>query len=83
MQNTYDIPNNNTQHEDKHELIDIDRLASRLGCSTRHVRRLVAIGRIPRPIKLGALLRWLKTDIDQWMAAGCPHCGKKNAWRSR
>ena len=65
------------------ELIDIDNLATRLGCSTRHVRRLAAGGRIPRPIKLGALLRWLKTDIDQWMAAGCPACGKKPIRRSQ
>ena len=83
MQNTCDRLNNHTHNEDKHELIDIDRLATRLGCSTRHVRRLAAIGRIPRPIKLGALLRWVTTDIDQWMAAGCPHCGKKDVRRSR
>jgi excisionase family DNA binding protein len=69
--------------EPQSELIDIEYLATRLGCSTRHVRRLAAIGRIPRSIKLGALLRWLKTDIDQWMAAGCPHCGKKAIRRSQ
>ena len=65
------------------ELIDIDRLAVRLGCSTRHVRRLAACGRIPRPIKLGALLRWIKADIDQWITAGCPTCGKKTTGRSQ
>lgn len=32
------------------ELIDIEYLAVRLSCSTRHVRRLAATGRIPRPI---------------------------------
>ena len=69
--------------EPQSELIDIEYLATRLGCSTRHVRRLAAIGRIPRPIKLGTLLRWLKTDIDQWMTAGCPHCGKKAIRRSQ
>lgn len=65
------------------ELIDIEYLAVRLSCSTRHVRRLAATGRIPRPIKLGALLRWLKSDIDQWLAAGCPAYGQKNARRYR
>ena len=64
-------------------LLTIEDLSRTLGCSTRHVRRLAASGRIPRPIKLGALLRWLKTDIDHWMVAGCPHCGKKNVRHSR
>ena len=58
------------------ELIGIDVLAKRLDCSSRHIRRLVDSGRIPRPIKLGALLRWIRADIDQWIAAGCPACRK-------
>lgn len=58
------------------ELINIDVLAKRLDCSSRHVRRLVDSGRIPRPIKLGALLRWIRADIDQWIASGCPSCRK-------
>ena len=58
------------------ELINIDLLAKRLSCSSRHIRRLVDSGRIPRPIKLGALLRWIRADIDHWIAAGCPTCRK-------
>lgn len=57
-------------------LIAIEDVAKILGCSTRHVRRLVNANRIPRPIKLVALLRWIKTDIDQWIATGCPSCRK-------
>lgn len=57
-------------------LIAIEDVAAILGCSTRHVRRLVNSNRIPRPVKLGALLRWIKTDVDQWIAAGCPNCRK-------
>ena len=57
-------------------LIDIDDFAKILACSTRHVRRLVDRGRIPQPVKLGALLRWVKTDVDKWIAAGCPNCRK-------
>jgi excisionase family DNA binding protein len=57
-------------------LISIDEVAGILDCSTRHVRRLVDSGRIPRPVKLGALLRWVRTEIDQWIAAGCPNCRK-------
>lgn len=64
-------------------LLTIEDLSRTLGCSTRHVRRLAASGRIPRPIKLGALLRWIKADIDQWITAGCPTCGKKTTGRSQ
>ena len=59
-----------------YQLIEIDSIAQMLKCSTRHVRRLVDSGRIPRPIKLGTLLRWIKSDIDRWFIAGCPSCRK-------
>jgi excisionase family DNA binding protein len=57
-------------------LISIRDIATLLSCSARHVYRLVDARRIPQPIKLGALLRWVKTDIDHWIAAGCPDCRK-------
>jgi len=57
-------------------VITIDDVAALLGCSTRHVRRLADSGRIPRPVKFGALLRWIKADIEQWISAGCPNCRK-------
>lgn len=57
----------------KAELVDIGQLAALLGgCSTRHVRRLADAGRMPRPMKLGALVRWRRADILSWIAAGCP-----------
>ncbi len=62
-------------------LYTIDDIAGILNCSIRHVRRMVDSQRIPQPVKLGSLLRWLKTDIEQWMASGCPHC-KKGTIRS-
>jgi predicted DNA-binding transcriptional regulator AlpA len=58
------------------ELIDINFIAQMLKCSTRHVRRLIEARRIPKPIKLGALLRWVKADIDRWFIEGCPDCRK-------
>ena len=59
------------------KLISIDVVAQRLCCSTRHVRRLVDSGRIPRPIKLGALLRWVHADMDRWIADGCPAISRR------
>jgi len=64
-------------------LLTIEDLSRTLGCSTRHIRRLASSGRIPRAIKLGALLRWLKSDIDHWIAAGCPNCTKRTTRHSQ
>jgi excisionase family DNA binding protein len=53
-------------------LIDVRAVAKMLGCSPRHVYRLADAGKMPAPLKLGALVRWPKTAIEQWIAAGCP-----------
>ena len=58
-------------------LISIHDVATLLDCSTRHIYRLVDARRIPQPIKLGALLRWVRADFEQWIAAGCPDCRKR------
>ena len=38
-------------------LIGIEGVARNLGCSSRHVRRMIDSSRMPRPIKLGSLTR--------------------------
>ncbi|MBI4583068.1 MAG: helix-turn-helix domain-containing protein [Planctomycetes bacterium] len=53
-------------------LLDVEDVARLLTCSTRHVRRLADSGRMPRPLKIGALVRWRRGEIDAWIAAGCP-----------
>lgn len=57
-------------------MLGVTDLAERWGCSTRHVRRLADSGRIPRPIKLGSLLRWSANQIESWEADGCPNVRK-------
>ena len=55
------------------ELLTVREVAYLLGrCSLRHVYRLSDANRMPRPIKLGALTRWRRTEILNWIAAGCP-----------
>lgn len=54
------------------ELLDVKAVASLLDCSTRHVYRLSDSGRLPRPVKLGALVRWRRADVLEWIAGGCP-----------
>lgn len=53
-------------------LLDVEQVASLLRCSTRHVYRLADVGRMPRSIKLGSLVRWRRGEVLDWIAAGCP-----------
>ena len=55
-------------------MLSVDDVARMLGCSSRHVHRLVDAGRMPRPVKLGALVRWSREAIDAWIRGGCPDC---------
>ena len=45
-----------------------------LDCSPQHVRRLHDSGKMPKAIRVGSLLRWRRTDIENWIAANCPSC---------
>jgi excisionase family DNA binding protein len=52
-------------------LLDARALAKLLGCSPRHVCRLSDAGRMPSPVKLGALVRWSRQAIEDWISDGC------------
>lgn len=56
------------------ELLDVQAMAALMNCATRTVYRLADAGRIPCPVKLGALVRWRRAEILDWLAAGCPSC---------
>lgn len=53
-------------------LLDVRAVATLLHCSPRHVYRLADAGRMPPPLRLGALVRWQRQILEQWIAAGCP-----------
>ncbi len=53
-------------------LLDVQAVAQLLDCSSRHVYRMADTGRMPPPVRLGALVRWRRQDLDAWIAAGCP-----------
>jgi len=55
-------------------LLDVNAVARFLSCSPRHVYRLADSGRMPRPQKLGALVRWDRSELEKWLADGCPVC---------
>ncbi|MDA0917966.1 MAG: helix-turn-helix domain-containing protein [Planctomycetota bacterium] len=59
-------------------LLSVDEVSTYLTCSTRHVRRLADAGAMPRPVKLGTLVRWRRVDIERWVADGCPRCDRRS-----
>ena len=58
-------------------LLSVKNVANMLGCSTRHVYRLSDAARMPRPVKLGSLVRWSRVVVEDWIAKGCPTCRKE------
>jgi predicted DNA-binding transcriptional regulator AlpA len=47
-------------------------LAAYLGRSEAAFDRDLALGRIPAGFRLGRCRKWLKSEIDAWLAAGAP-----------
>lgn len=65
---------------DETMLLNVDQVAKLFNCSPRHVYRLSDSGRMPRPVKLGALVRWPRQGILDWIVAGCPSCRRTGRW---
>ena len=53
-------------------MLTVHDVARMLNCSARTVYRLTDAGKIPRPVKLNALVRWGREDIENWINQGCP-----------
>lgn len=52
-------------------LLDVKAVAALLDCSPRHVYRMADGGQLPRPVRLGALVRWRRQELLDWLASGC------------
>jgi len=59
-------------------LLGVKAVAELLDCSVRHVHRLRDGGKMPRPVRLGGLVKWRRAEIEQWVASGCPSCRRNN-----
>lgn len=64
------------KHSTTPALLDVADVAALLNCSKNHVRRLADARRMPTPLRVGALVRWRATDIQEWIADGCPRCSR-------
>lgn len=51
------------------EMLTIGEVADWLSVSTITVRRLMATGDLPAPLKIGRQLRWPVLVISEWIAA--------------
>ena len=58
-------------------MLTVHEVSQMLNCSARTIHRMTDSGRMPRPIKLGALARWPRGVLEQWIASGCPRVGKE------
>ena len=55
-----------SSNRDRSRLVDINGLVEYLGVTKRHIRRLVAEGRIPY-VKWGSILHFDLDEIDAWI----------------
>lgn len=62
-------------------MLTIDEVAGMLNCSGRTVHRLADAGRMPRPVRLGALVRWPRESIESWISRGCPRANEMEVTR--
>ena len=74
---TKDGLSNNRLEKPTTALLSVTEVAETLGCSPRHIYRLSDAGRMPRPVKLGALVRWNREHIIEWISAGCPKMSRE------
>ncbi len=55
-------------------------LKEMLNVSLRQVWRLNAVGKLPKPIRLGGSVRWNRQEVQDWFEAGCPD---RRTWEAR
>ena len=51
------------------DFVDADELAYRLSCSKSTVSSYVARGLLPKPTKIGDLVRWRWSTVDKFVSA--------------
>ena len=57
-------------------MVGVTDIARMLGVSDNHIRRLEDRGALPQGIRLGSTIRWPLSQIEQWIADGCPSVRK-------
>jgi predicted DNA-binding transcriptional regulator AlpA len=73
------ISRRNPPHLDATAALSANDLSVVLNVSLSHIHALHRTARLPLPVRLGRSTRWRKSEIEAWLAAGCP-CRAK--WES-
>lgn len=50
-------------------LWDVRQVAAHMGCGVSTVWRWKTLGQIPKPMKIGGLVRWRREDIERFTAS--------------
>lgn len=58
------------------ELLSAAESAEMAGVAKRSWWRYVSSGRAPAPVRLGGAVRWRRSELAEWIAAGCPRVRK-------
>ena len=61
--------------------LNAGQAAKLLGISRAHFYRLHSAGLVPLPIHLGKAVRWLRGELEDWLAAGAPSRAKWEAMK--
>ena len=59
------------------ELLTAAESADMAGVAKRSWWRYVSSGRAPAPVRLGGAVRWRRSELTEWIAAGCPRVRKQ------
>jgi len=59
------------------ELLTAKESAEMAGVAKRSWWRYVSSGKAPAPVRLGGVVRWRKSELAEWIAAGCPRVRKE------
>jgi predicted DNA-binding transcriptional regulator AlpA len=54
-------------------LLKADQVAAMLQVSVRNLWRLRSRKQMPQPLRVGNSVRWIRTEIENWIAKRCPN----------
>jgi prophage regulatory protein len=58
------------------ELLTAAESAEMAGVAKRSWWRYVSSGKAPAPVRLGGAVRWRRSELAEWIGAGCPRVRK-------
>lgn len=61
----------------KPALLSVEQVGAMLEVSSSTIYRLSDGGKLPKPVKIGSLVRWNRIEIESWISGGCKARGRK------